>query len=330
MEIPVRVNCMKTTYTLIAVLIILGIASSAPAVTPDLLATQRAINEEVISLPWKYELKTYSLEQSNSSFKLAKGYSLLMGDSARHYDQILQRSNEDPNTEALVFNHKTGVQLILNYYPDGYVSLEDWGKLDADVLMQEISDNAKMINVARDKNNIVPLRIGGWLQKPRLNQNNHSVSWVFDVVDGEETTVNAITIKLGRKGYEKITWVSSYDNYLKSMDDMAFLVNQHSFNEGRRYADYSIGDRMAALGIASLVGITAGGNPQKVGLAALYAGVMAIGKKVMVPALIALGTFVAFFRRLFRGREPKFKINLVRGLTLLTNKPPDRFIRQEA
>ena len=303
-------------------------ASVSHAVTPDLLATQRAINEEVISLPWKYELKNYSLKQSNSSFNLAKGYYLLIGDSARHYDQLIQRSEEDPNTEALVFNHKTGVQLLLNYYPDGYVSLEDWGKLDADVLMQEITANTEKINAQRAKNNIIPLRIGGWLQKPRLNQINHSVAWVFDVIDGEETKVNAITIKLGRKGYEKITWVSSYDNYLKSMDDMAFLVDLHTFNDGQRYADYSVGDQMAALGIASLVGITAGGNVQKVGLAALYAGLMAIGKKVMAPALIALGTFFAFFRRLFLRREPKLQINLVRGLTLLTNKPPDRFIRQ--
>ncbi len=319
---------MKNLYTLIAVLMIVGITSAAQAVTSDLLATQRVINEEVISLPWKYELKTYSLEHSNSTFSLSKGYSLLMGDAARHYDQITQSSEEDPNTEALIFNHSTGVQLILNYHPDGYVSLEDWENLDANVLMQEISDNAKKINAQRAKNNIPALRIGGWLQKPRLNKDNHSVSWVFDVIDGEEATVNAVTIKLGRQGYEKITWVSSYDNYLKSMDDMAFLVDQHTFNEGRLYEDYSVGDQMAALGIASLVGITAGGNPQKVGLAALYAGVMAIGKNLLVPALIALGTFGAFFRKRFGGKKPKLTINLIRGLTLLENNPPDRFIRQ--
>ena len=320
---------MKNLSTLIAVLIIVGMTSVTQAVTPDLLATQTAINEEVISLPWKYELKTYSLEQSNSTFKLAKGYSLLMGDAARHYDHILQRSEEDPNMEALVFNHSTGVQLILNYYPEGYVSLENWEDLDADILMQEISDNAKKINTERAKNNIPPLRIGGWLQKPRLNIDNHSVSWVFDVIDGEEATVNAVTIKLGRKGYEKITWVSSYDNYLKSMDDMAFLVDQHTFNEGRRYADYSVGDQMAAVGVASLVAVTAGGNTQKVGMAAFYAGLMAIGKKLLVPALIALGTFGAFFRKLFGGRNQRFPTHPVLVLNLLKYKLPDRFIRQE-
>ena len=320
---------MKNINTLIAVLVIIGMASVSHAVTPDLLATQRAINEEVISLPWKYELKKYSLKQSNSSFNLAKGYSLLMGDSARHYDQLIQRSEEDLNTEALVFNHKTGVRLLLNYYPDGYVSLEDWGKLDADVLMQEISANTEKINAQRAKNNIIPLRIGGWLQKPRLNQINHSVSWVFDVIDGEETKVNAITIKLGRNGYEKITWVSSYDNYLKSMDDMAFLVDLHTFNEGQRYADYSVGDQMATLGIASLVGITAGGNIQKVGLAALYAGVMAIGKKVMAPALIALGTFFAFFRRKFSDRNLEFQTDPVLSVNFLNDNSPERYVRQE-
>ncbi len=320
---------MKNLYTLIAVWMILSMASVAQAVNPAIPATQQAINEEIISLPWKYELKQYSLDSSSSTFKLTKGYSLLMGDAARHYDHIIQGAEEDPNTEALVFNHNTGVQLILNYYPDGYVSLENWEDLDANILMQEISDNAKKINTERAKHNTPPLRIGGWLQKPRLNEDNHSVSWVFDVIDGEETTVNAVSIKLGRKGYEKITWVSSYDNYLKSMDAMAFLVDQYKFNEGHRYADYSLGDQMAAFGVASLVAVTAGGNPQKVGLAALYAGLMALGKKLLIPVLIALGTFGAFFRKRFGGRKvPKLQINLIRGLTLLENNPPDRFMRQ--
>jgi len=225
---------MKNLNTLIAVWMIVGMATVAQAVTPAIQAAQKTINEEIISLPWKYELKKYPLEQSNSTFKLTKGYSLLVGDAARRYDHMLQGTEEDPNTEALVFNHNTGVQLILNYYPDGYVSLENWEDLDADILMQEISDNAKKMNAERAKHNISPLRIGGWLQKPRLNQDNHSVSWVFDVIEGEEATVNAVSIKLGRKGYEKITWVSSYDNYLKSMDAMAFLVDQYKFNEGHR------------------------------------------------------------------------------------------------
>ena len=298
---------MKNLYTLLAVLMIFGITTAAQAVTPSIPATQKTINEKIINLPWKYELKKYSLEQSNSTFKLTRGYSLLVGDAARHYDHMLQGTEEDPNTEALVFNHNTGVQLILSYYPDGYVSLENWEDLDADILMQEISDNAKMINAERAQNNIPPLRIGGWLQKPRLNEDNHSVSWVFDVIDGDETTVNAVSIKLGRKGYEKITWVSSYDNYLKSMDALAFLVDQHKFNVDHRYADYSLGDQMAAFGIASLVGVTAGGNPQKVGLAALYAGLVAIGKKLLVPVLIALGTFGAFYRKLFGRKNPKLQ-----------------------
>ncbi|MDH3257527.1 MAG: DUF2167 domain-containing protein [Nitrospinota bacterium] len=294
---------MKNLYTLIAVLMIVGMAPVAQAVNPAIPVTQQAINENIISLPWKYELKQYSLEQSNSTFNLSKGYSLLMGDAARRYDRITQGTEEDPNTEALVFNHKTGVQLILNYHPTGYVSLEDWEKLDANILMQEISDNAKKINAQRIKNNIPPLRIGGWLQKPRLNQDNHSVSWVFDVIDGEETTVNAVSIKLGRKGYEKITWVSTYDNYLKSMDAMVFLVDQHKFKEGHRYADYSMGDQIAAFGVASLVAVTAGGNPPKGGLAALYAGLVAIGKKLLVPVLIALGALEIYCRKMFRRKN---------------------------
>jgi uncharacterized membrane-anchored protein len=320
---------MKRLYTLITVLMLLGMAALAQAVTSDLPATQRAINEEVISLPWKYELKKYSLKQSHSTFTLAEGYSLLMGKATRRYGDIAQVTKGDPNTEALVFNHSTGVQLIFNYHPDGYVSLEDWGNLDANTLMQEISDNAKKINAERAKNNIPLLRIGDWLQKPRLNKDNHSVSWVFDVMEGDETNVNAVTIKLGRRGYEKITWVSSYDNYLKSMDAMPLLVDRHTFNKGHRYPDYTLGDQTAALGIASLVSITAGGNPVKAGSAAFYAGLTSIGNNLLVPVLIILGTFGALFRKRFSVRSQKFQTDPVLVLNLLKDDPSDCFVRQE-
>lgn len=91
---------MKNLYTLIAVLAIAGLTSTAQAVNPALSITQQAVNEEIISLPWKYELKQYSLEKSNSTFKLAQGYSLLMDGAARHYDHIIQGTEKDPNTEA--------------------------------------------------------------------------------------------------------------------------------------------------------------------------------------------------------------------------------------
>ncbi len=313
---------MKNLYTLIAVLLILSIATSALGVNSAIPASQQTLHEEVISMPWKYELKKYPLKQSNSAFKLPKGYSLLMGDAARRYDQIIQGTEKDPNTEALVFNHKTGVQLILNYYPEGYVSLEDWEKLDANILMHEIVDNAKKINAKRTKQNIPPLRIGGWLQKPRLNKDNHSVSWVFDVIDGEETTVNAVSIKLGRKGYEKIIWISSYDNYLKSIDAMAFLVDQHQFDKGHRYTDYSLGDQMAAFGVASLVAVTAGGNPQKVGWAAVYSRLVAIGEMLLVPLLIVLGALEVFLRKMFVGKEPNIQKDPVLDINLIEDDSP--------
>jgi uncharacterized membrane-anchored protein len=324
-----RDKSMKSLYTLITVSVLLGMATLAQAVPSDLPATQRAINEEVISLPWNYELKKYSLKQSHSTFTLSEGYSLLMGKAARRYGDIAQVTKGAPNTEALVFNHSTGVQLIFNYHHDGYVALDDWGNLDANTLMHEISSNTKKINAARAKNNIPPLRIGNWLQKPRLNKDNHSVSWVFDVMEGDETTVNAVTLKLGRRGYEKIIWVSSYDNYLKSMDAMPFIADRHTFNKGHRYTDYTLGDQTAAFGIASLVAVTAGGNPVKAGPAAFYAGLATIGNNVLVSALIALGTFGAFFRKRFGRRTQRFRTDPVLVLNLLKDEPSDSFVRQE-
>lgn len=292
---------MRKLYTLIAVWLVLSVGVVAQAENSGFPETQEAIDEEIINLPWEYELQGYSLENSNSTFELSEGFALLRGDAARRFD-FLTQGMEDPDTEALIYNQDTEIQLIFNYYPEGYVSLEDWGDLDADDLLKEISANTESDNTERAKNNISSLKIGGWLQKPRLNKDSNSVSWVFDVVDGEERYVNAISIKLGRKGYEKITWVSSYDNYLKSMDLMVSLVNQQKFDLGNRYADFSMGDKIAAFGIASLVAVTAGGNQQTRGI---MAGLIAMGKKLLIPILIALGAIGAFFRKLVGRKNSK-------------------------
>ncbi len=295
---------MKNLYTLLAVWVVLGLAPAVHASDPSFPPTQQAVNQEIINLPWEYELQKYPLEKSTSHFKLSEGFALLRGESARRFD-FLTQGMEDPDTEALIYNQDTEIQLIFNYYPSGYVSLEDWEDLDAAELLRQISENTEMSNAERAKHNISGLTIGGWLQKPRLNKDNNSVSWVFDVLDGEERYVNAISIKLGRIGYEKFTWVSSYDDYLLSMDLMPALVKKQSFDDGHRYADYSVGDKMAAFGIASLVAVTAGGNKPKVGLAALFAGLLALGKKLLVPILIGLGALSAFFKKLFGGKDPK-------------------------
>jgi uncharacterized membrane-anchored protein len=283
----------------------IGLGTIAQANNASYPETQEAIDQEIITLPWEYEMKEYSLEKSNSTFKLSEGFALLRGDAARRFDYLTQ-GMEDPDTEALIYNQDTEIQLIFNYYSSGYVSVEDWGDLDADELLKQITENTEKGNEQRAQHNFPSLKIGGWIQKPRLNPDNNSVSWVFDVIDGEEKYVNAISIKLGRKGYEKITWVSSYENYLKSMDLMASLVDRQNFHNGHRYADYSMGDKIAAFGIASLVAVTAGGNQNA--KAGLLAGLLAFGKKLLVPVIIALGAIGAFFRKLFGGKKPNPKM----------------------
>lgn len=296
---------MKKLTTLMAVWLMLSVAPAVHAGNQSFPETQEAIDEEIINLTWEYDLKEYPFKSSNSHFKLDEGFALLRGDDARRFD-FLTQGTEDPDTEALIYNQDTEVQLIFNYYPSGYVSLEDWEDLDADNLLKQISENTEASNEERAQHNISGLKIGGWLQKPSLDEKNNAVSWVFDVIDNEERYVNAISIKLGREGYEKITWVSSYDNYLKSMDLMTALVDRQKFNNSYRYADYSVGDKMAGFGIASLVAVTAGGNQNvKAGLAALFAGLVAAAKKLMIPILIGLGVIGAFFRKMFGGKVEK-------------------------
>ena len=87
---------MKNLYTLLAVWMVLSLAPAAHAGDPSFPQTQQAVNEEIINLPWEYELKKYPLENSNSQFKLSEGFALLRGDAARRFD-FLTQGMEDPD-----------------------------------------------------------------------------------------------------------------------------------------------------------------------------------------------------------------------------------------
>ncbi len=267
-------------------------------------ASEEALDTEIMNMPWESEPGAYAFERSDSNFVLPDGYSMLRGDAAERM-MFLNQGIEYPNTEAYLYNDHLGTEIDFSFHDSGYVTLDDWDDVDADVLLQGIIDATEEENAKRRENGLAEIHVKGWLQPPTLDRANNSVYWSTDVFDeGSQTRiVNSVVLKLGRRGYEMGVWVGTAQQYETSEELTLVALNNHDFNAGARFADFVEGDKLAGFGIASLVAVTAGANSNtfKAGIAGLFAAAMAFGKKfIIVPLLLAFGAIGAFVKSRFK------------------------------
>ena len=112
--------------------------------------------------------------------------------------------------------------------------------------------------------------------------------------------VNSIALRLGRKGYEQLNWITDRSNYVPVGGQLDIMLRAHSFDPGYQYSDHSPGDKTALYGIAGLVAVVAGAKAVKAGAAV---GLAVVLKKF--GAILFGAPAIAFYRfkRLFR-REP--------------------------
>lgn len=289
-------NLIKAAFAVGAILVT---ASSALAYDKAIPETDAEWDAAISELDWKFDEARYQLVESNSSLSLPDGQMLVLGDDAMRFEYLLS-SVESPNTTASLVNMTNETRAVFQYFESGYVTLDDWGDLDSTELLESITRNTKKANKTKLENGYPEMTVSGWLVEPYLDKHNSSVKWALAGVEGGTDFVNIVTLKLGRNGFEKITWVGSPSQYSDQKEFIANLPRLSTFNPEFQYADYRIGDEMAAFGIAGLVAATTGANSKAVkgAGALLFAGLLALLKKFIFVPLIAIVTFFGYlFKR---------------------------------
>ncbi len=163
--------------------------------------------------------------------------------------------NTIPGVEAYITNPEAGAEAILSYAETGYVNSDDWAKIDPKQFLEEISKNTEAGNSARKVRNISPLHVDGWVQVPTFNNDSHTASWILlDHADDGTRSLNAVALKLGRFGSERITYIDSAKNADTAAQHLLLIANAHQFQQGARYEQFLVGsDRAAEYGVAGLV-----------------------------------------------------------------------------
>jgi uncharacterized membrane-anchored protein len=227
--------------------------------------------------------------------------------------QILSAMGNRPGTDLLGMIFPTGGDksdwfIGLSYAASGYIKDDDAKDWNADDMLDELKSGTEEANKDRASRGIPELEVLGWVERPHYDAGSHQLKWSISSKDkgapaDADRGVNYNTYALGRDGYISMNLVTDLREVEAQKPMAAQLLSALSYNEGKRYADFSSStDKVAAFGLAALVG---GVAAKKLGLLALIAAFAVKFAKVLALGGIALAaTGVKFFRRKKAASKP--------------------------
>jgi len=190
----------------------------------------------------------------------------------------------------------------VDWTKEGYVRDGDAKDWQPDQLLENLKEGTEQDNPARIARGLPALDVTGWVEKPTYDQRAHRLVWSLALRDrgapaNEPETINYNTYALGREGYFSLDLITGSDTINSDKLVARELLGSLNYFPGKRYEDFSSStDKVAAYGLAALVGVVA---VKKLGLIGLI-GVFLL--KIWKLAAIAIAGGAAALRRFFRLR----------------------------
>ncbi|WP_085902394.1 DUF2167 domain-containing protein [Kiloniella majae] len=197
----------------------------------------------------------------------------------------------DPTVEGIWVSEKGGIYYVP--YKDGFVSMDDWGDMDADALMEAY------VRGAKEQSELIgeKIEVLGWGVSPSLSKDKAVAYYAVKARFGDEDPImNMVVYKLGRYGYEEITYAADPVMPEEAEKTALILANSFEFGENATYSDFKDGDKVAAIGAA---GLLAGAFGVKFGKAGLIAMALVFFKKFWFLILIPFVGILGYIKRRF-------------------------------
>lgn len=143
---------------------------------------------------------------------------------------------------------------------DGYVEISDWEDVNEKSFIKEKRDLIFTANAERVSLNRSTVVAVDWLSKPELDAVNNMVHYAFELAwsDGSSTNQGTSLI-LGRNGYTEVTsQIFEGENFSERFQMIKGELSNYNFYLDHKYTDYKAGDKVAAVGIASLLAASFG------------------------------------------------------------------------
>lgn len=238
---------------------------------------------------------------SIGELKVPKGYLFAGASDAKRFLELTQNIPNGKELGILVAPGEENVRetwfVIFSYHEIGYIRDDEKDKLDASAILDSIKKGTEKGNEEKRKRGWPTMEILGWSKPPFYDTRTNNFTWGIlakDNKDNEEVINHSVRL-LGRSGYMDAELVLSPKASLYGVPAFDDLLSGYSFVQGKRYAEFIKGDKVAAIGLTALV---AGGA----GAALASSGLLAKMWKILVVA--AVGVF-AFIKKLFTGKSNK-------------------------
>lgn len=182
--------------------------------------------------------------------------------------------------------------IVFEFDDAGYVSDSgDDADIDADELMKSFRESAKAANKEKAARGWSATDVVGWSVTPHYNRETKNLEWGVTYRSEGQEFENYNVRLLGREGVMEVVLAGDNDIYAQAKQDARKLLEGFSFSDGKTYAEYRQGDKLAGYGLAALIGGGALAVAAKSGF---------LGKfiKPILAGLAAVGAFiVGLFRR---------------------------------
>jgi len=256
-------------------------------------------SKKITSLDWVFneqeDNQRVKIKNTNASVVLVKDEAMIQGKKdVNQYTwwSFGQPAEKDDIAIIRGFGSK-GYSFYLAYNDEGYISLDDWKKVDPDNLMNQLRETAKNNVEYYKSQNLDYAKNIDWIFKPTLNEELKTVSYSYKVIwSDNNVTMEAKNLTLGKKGYISSIFVTNFSENLNLENEASYakdFANTIIFDEGYRHSDYKSGDKVAAMGIGGLVAGSLG--VKALAKAGVFAKFLKFGWILLAPLLLFVGKF---------------------------------------
>jgi len=189
--------------------------------------------------------------------------------------------------------------IVFEYDPVGYIKDDEKEDLDADAIFESIREATEYSNRQRVKQGFSTIELIGWQIEPHYDENTHNLVWALLGEENGEKIVNYNTRLLGRHGYMSVVLVTGLNEFQSLIGNVNGILDSFSYKQGKSYAEYVKGDKLAKIGLTALVAGGAAAAASKFGIFKMLAKG---GKAVFLAILAVLSAIWAIVRSIFKRR----------------------------
>jgi uncharacterized membrane-anchored protein len=181
--------------------------------------------------------------------------------------------------------------MLFEFHETGYITDEEKGSLDSSAILSSIQKATESANEIRKQKGWGAFHVTGWSKEPFYDERTHNLTWAVlghDDSPQSGSTVNYSVRLLGRKGTMSVDLVLSPEQLPAVVPEFDQLMQNFTYTNGNRYAEFMKGDKVAGYGLTALV---AGGAAA----AAVKTGLFAKLFKILATAAVAFWKVILVF-----------------------------------